>query len=169
MSELFHKLGVDWRLLIAQLVNFLVLFFVLRRFLYKPVLDLLERRRQRISEGLRDAERSKERLQGIERERTQILHQAASERQRVLEGASGEVEELRRQRLQAAAAEAAAVIERAKGEAERVRSEILAEVRREAGDLVLAISRKATAESLGDTQHEQLVKIAIEELKKATW
>ena len=38
MSELLSKLGIDWRLLIAQLINFLILLFVLRRFAYKPIL-----------------------------------------------------------------------------------------------------------------------------------
>ncbi|MBI4449455.1 F0F1 ATP synthase subunit B [Candidatus Uhrbacteria bacterium] len=167
MAELLHKLGIDWRLLLAQLVNFLILFFLLKKLLYKPVLDLLERRRVLIAEGLRDAERSKERLAGIEGERKQVFEQAEGERRRVLESASLEAEQLHHQRLQAAANEAEAVIVRAKEEAERLRQELLAEVRREVGDLVLRISRKVTQEKLPKATHDVLVDAAVEELKTA--
>ncbi|MDP3771300.1 MAG: F0F1 ATP synthase subunit B, partial [bacterium] len=159
--------GEQARLLIAQLVNFLILFFLLKKLLYKPVLDLLERRRVLIAEGLRDAERSKERLAGIEGERKQVFEQAEGERRRVLESASLEAEQLHHQRLQAAANEAEAVIMRAKEEAERLRQELLAEVRREVGDLVLRISRKVTKEKLSKAVHAELVAGAIEELTEA--
>lgn len=165
MSELLTKLGVDWRLLIAQLVNFLILFFLLKRFLYKPVLDILERRRQRIADGVRDADAARERLVRIEQERMQVLVRAEAERQRMLETAVTDVEGVRQQRLQAVAAEAEGVLARAREEAERVRGELLVEVRRELGDLVLAISRKTTADTLTKDVHDKLVEAAIEELK----
>lgn len=167
MGELMQKLGIDWRLLLAQLVNFLILFFLLKKLLYKPVLDLLEQRRRKIAEGMRDADAAKERLVGIELERKQILHQTDAERQRMLEAAAMDVEELRRQRLQAVATEGEGVLTRAREEAERVRGELLAEVRSELGDLVLAISRKTTADALTKEAHGKLVEAAIEELKGA--
>lgn len=167
VNELLHKLGIDWRLLIAQLVNFLILFFLLKKLLYKPVLDLLEKRRVRIAEGLRDAERSKERLAGIDLERKQMIEHAEGERRRVLEAAALEAEQLHHQRLQTAANEADAVIARAKEEAERLRRELLAEVRREVGDLVLRISRKVTREKLPKAVHAELIESAIAELNDA--
>lgn len=167
MGELMQKLGIDWRLLIAQLVNFLILFFLLKKFLYRPVLDLLEKRRVRIAEGLQDAERSSVRLAGVELERKQVLDAAALERQRMLETAALEAEQLREHRVQAAGVEAAALILRAKDEASRTRDELLAEVRREVGDLVLSISRKVTAENIPTSTHAALVEAAIEELKTA--
>lgn len=167
MDELMHKLGVDWRLLIAQLVNFLILFFILKKLLYKPVLDLFEQRRRKIADGIRDADAAKERLAGIELERKQILHQTEAERQRILEAVVMDVEELRRQRLQIVATEAEGVLTRAREEADRVRGELLAEVRSELGDLVLEISRKTTSDVLTKEAHDKLVEAAIEELKEA--
>jgi F-type H+-transporting ATPase subunit b len=55
MSELLHKLGVDWKLLMAQGLNFLALLAILRFTVYKPVLRLLDARRGKIEKGLRDA------------------------------------------------------------------------------------------------------------------
>lgn len=166
MEELLHKLGVDWRLLIAQLVNFIILFVLLKKLLYRPVLDLLERRRKLIEEGLQSAERSQERLAGIELERKQALEAAALERQHLLEAAAREAEQIREHRLLAAGAEVAGILARAKDEAARTREELFADVRREVGDLVLSISRKVTAERLPKAVHDDLVSAAIEEMKE---
>ncbi len=62
MSELFHHLGVDWKLLLAQVVNFAILIVVLKKFAYKPILTVLGKRRDDIAEGIRASEESKERL-----------------------------------------------------------------------------------------------------------
>lgn len=62
MSELLHQFGVDWKLLIAQAVNFFVLFAVLWKFAYKPILEVFRTRRESIAQGLRDAEEASQRL-----------------------------------------------------------------------------------------------------------
>lgn len=62
MAELVEKLGVDWRLLLSQAVNFLVLLAVLRHFAYKPLLKMLKERRVKIEEGLAKAEEAETRL-----------------------------------------------------------------------------------------------------------
>ena len=56
MSQLFSQLGIDWRLLLSQAVNFLLLLVILRMFVYKPLLKLLRDRKEKIEEGLRKAE-----------------------------------------------------------------------------------------------------------------
>ncbi len=62
MHELLSHLGIDWKLLLAQVVNFAILFFVLKKFAYKPILGILRKRSDDIEEGLRASEESKERL-----------------------------------------------------------------------------------------------------------
>ncbi|MDD5067999.1 MAG: F0F1 ATP synthase subunit B [Candidatus Pacebacteria bacterium] len=62
MSDLLNHLGVDWKLLLAQVVNFAILAFVLGKFAYKPILGMLKKRSDDIEEGLRASEESKERL-----------------------------------------------------------------------------------------------------------
>lgn len=66
MSELFHKLGIDWKLLLAQAVNFLVILTVLRLTVYKPLLKKLRERRERIEQGLKDAKDAGTRLGEVE-------------------------------------------------------------------------------------------------------
>ncbi|HTY39602.1 MAG TPA: F0F1 ATP synthase subunit B [Candidatus Paceibacterota bacterium] len=62
MSELFSQLGIDWRLLASQAVNFLILLTVLRLFAYKPLMKIIADRRARIEEGLEKAEEADKRL-----------------------------------------------------------------------------------------------------------
>ena len=76
MSELLSKLGIDWRLLAAQLANFLILLFVLRRFAYKPLLKLLDERKQKIANGLANAQKAKSNLEEAEKERQEIISTA---------------------------------------------------------------------------------------------
>lgn len=167
MDDLLHKLGVDWRLLIAQMVNFAILFFVLRKLLYRPVLAMLAERRERIVKGLADAEAAERRAREVDIERAAVLHRAEEERRSMLEAAAGEVERLRVERVAAADREASAVIVRAQKETARLRQEALTQVRREAAELVGMIAQKVTADRIPASVHAQVVADAASELARA--
>lgn len=66
MSQLFSQLGIDWHLLLSQAVNFLLLLIILRLVVYKPLLDLLHKRKEKIEEGLVKAEEADKRLQEVD-------------------------------------------------------------------------------------------------------
>lgn len=66
MSELISQLGIDWRLLLSQAANFLLLLLVLRLFVYKPVIRILKERKAKVEEGLMKAKEADERLLQIE-------------------------------------------------------------------------------------------------------
>ncbi|MEK7554807.1 MAG: hypothetical protein AAB518_02370, partial [Patescibacteria group bacterium] len=66
MSELIEKLGIDWKLLLAQGANFLIILAVLRFTLYKPLIRILAERRAKIDQGLRDAAQAGKRLGEVE-------------------------------------------------------------------------------------------------------
>ena len=65
MSDLFHQLGIDWRLFLSQAANFLILLVVLRIFAYKPILRILGERRKKIEEGLAKAEEAGQKLEEV--------------------------------------------------------------------------------------------------------
>ncbi len=68
MQQLFSAFGIDWRLLIAQAVNFGVVLVALWYFLYRPVLRTLEKRQQVIAQGVADAAQARETLAGVDQE-----------------------------------------------------------------------------------------------------
>lgn len=87
MSELIHQFGIDWRLLTAQAVNFFILFFVLYRFAYRPILAMLSSRRAGIEEGIRMQEEAASRLFSATSERDAMLKKAQHDGLAVVERA----------------------------------------------------------------------------------
>lgn len=76
MSELIHQLGIDWRLFLAQAINFVLVFLVLKKFIYKPALRILEERRKKIEDGLLKSKEAEQRLLEIEKIKLQKIKEA---------------------------------------------------------------------------------------------
>jgi F-type H+-transporting ATPase subunit b len=77
MADLLTSFGIDWRLLIMQIVNFGVLLAVLTYFLYRPILNVLDERRKKIEQGVKDASDAKHKLENAENEVKEILGTAS--------------------------------------------------------------------------------------------
>lgn len=161
--ELLSKLGIDWRLLIAQLINFLILVFILYKFLYKPVLGLLENRKEKIEKGLRDAERL-----GVELEKTKELQ--AEEIKKAKQEARGIVEEAEKRALLAAEgtktttkAEVEKLITAAKNQIIGEKEKMMNEIRKEAAVLVVAAAEKVVGKVIDVKMHKNLVEETIRE------
>jgi len=73
MDQLLDAFGIDWKLLIAQMVNFGVLLVALWFFLYKPVMKTLDERAKKIAQGVEDAERATEKLAGADAEAAKVV------------------------------------------------------------------------------------------------
>jgi len=76
MNDFIEHFGIDWKLLLAQVVNFSILLVILRVFVYKPVLEVLKKRKQRIEEGLQFSKDAEEQLRHTERLREEVLRGA---------------------------------------------------------------------------------------------
>ena len=79
MSEFLNHFGINWKLLLAQAVNFFILLFILQRFAYGPLLRMLKKRKENIAKGVVFSRSAEERLAGIEKERQGVLTQAKTE------------------------------------------------------------------------------------------
>lgn len=97
MQELLEKLGIDWRLLLAQALNFLVILFILKKTAYGPLIKLLRERRERVEQGIRDADRAAEQLKDSEKIFSEKIAEAEKKSSMILmdaEKAAKEKEEL---------------------------------------------------------------------------
>lgn len=74
--ELLEGLGINWKMLLGQIVNFLVILYLLKRFVYKPFLQVLKERKSKIENGLKFAEEADEKSKKAEIEKNQILKEA---------------------------------------------------------------------------------------------
>lgn len=113
--ESLGKLGLDPLHLVAQVVNFLIIAWVIYRFLLKPMLATMQARRGKIAQGLADSDKAAAALQDAGRERDRILQEASAEAFRLLQNARDEAERLRAAALERAGRDADRIIEEARG------------------------------------------------------
>ncbi len=152
-----ESLGINPTFLLSQIVNFTILFILLRLLLYKPVLNALEQRRARLEKGLQDAEAAKKALENAEAERQRILDEARAEAQKLRAEAVQQAE-------QAAAkvkADAQAEAEKIKADAQNVlsaeRDKMLSELRGQVAALAIAAANRLIGESLDRARQEALI------------
>ena len=93
MADLLQSFGIDWRLLIIQAVNFGVLLVALTYFLYKPVLNILDERRKKIEQGVKDASDAKHELENAEIKAAEIVGQASGKAEEIVLNAKGVAEQ----------------------------------------------------------------------------
>src|SRR6476469_808717 len=87
ITEISRTFGLDVPHFISQVISFAIVAFLLHRFAYKPILKVLEERRQRIAEGLANAERIKQELAKAEAARQEILSKANTQANQLIEEA----------------------------------------------------------------------------------
>ncbi len=92
--QILGQFGFEPILFFAQIVNFFVIFFILKKFLYKPMLKMLEERKQRIAEGLKNAEEAEKHLQETLIKEEQIVKKAQEEARKMIEEAKAERDDM---------------------------------------------------------------------------
>jgi F-type H+-transporting ATPase subunit b len=148
--------GVDWPHFISQVISFCIVAFALYYWAYKPILNVLVERRQRIAEGLANAERIKAEVARTEASRLEILGQANAQANKLIEEGRAAAARVREQETQKAIADAAQIITKAREEAAAEHARMLAELRREVGRLVVETSTKVTGKILTPEDQRRL-------------
>ncbi|MBA3534659.1 MAG: F0F1 ATP synthase subunit B [Ardenticatenales bacterium] len=153
-----EQLGINLPFLVAQIINFLVIMTLLRMFLYKPMLNMLETRRERIRESLSAAETAKAEAATRNRENEEIIAQARREAQDIIRQAQENAKRQEVDILAQARQEADTVRQRAEGDIAQERQQAMASLRDEVAQLSLAIARKTIGASLVNEQaHSRIV------------
>ena len=165
MPELIEKLGLDWRVLLSQGVNFLILLLVLKIFLYEPVLKVLRERKQKITEGLEKARQADDRLSRVESLVGEKLGQADRQSADLIRESEKTARERGGEILEAAREKEVLIIEKARSVSRRLEEEAEGLFFDKAAGLVKSIFVKVVSlkpEAVDDSLVEQ----AIVELKK---
>ncbi|MFH1855187.1 MAG: F0F1 ATP synthase subunit B [bacterium] len=140
--EALESLGIDWRLLIAQIINFLILLFLLRFFLYKPIVGMLIKRKEKISQGLKDAQDAKEQLEQASAKSKQTLTEASLVSEKIISSAKREMEEQTGAEIKRAQLKAEEILASSRKQAALEQAKIVEKAKREITDLALTISEK---------------------------
>jgi len=139
---------------IAQVISFLLVALLLRAFAYKPILKMLEQRRQLIAQGLENADRIKAELTKTESARQEILSQANTQANRLIEEARAAAMRVQEVETQKAILAAEQIIIKAREAASMDHARMLAELKREIGHLVVRTTTQVTGKILtAEDQH----------------
>ncbi len=159
-----EQFGFDWRYFIAQIVSFGIVALLLHRFAYKPVLKVLEDRKQRIAESLANAEKIKHELANAQTKTQEIMVQAGQQATKMIEEARAAAAKVQEQETQKAIAAAQAIVEKARQATQAEHAKMLTDLRREVGRLVVETTAKVTGKVLTLEDQQRLAEETNKEL-----
>jgi F-type H+-transporting ATPase subunit b len=137
VESIARTFGVDWPHLLAQLVSFAIVCVALYWFAYRPVLRMLESRRQQIAQGLANTEKINAALANIEAQRQSVMAEAQAQSARLIAETRAIAKRLQEQEAQRSIATSEQIVRKAREAATQEHARMLAELRREVGHLVI--------------------------------
>lgn len=165
MAELLHSLGIEWHILIAQIINFAILLAVLTKFVYKPVMKMLDERRDGTLAALENEEKASAKLASAETDKETILNEARAESARIIEASRKSGEEVKKKLT----IEAKSEIEKLQVSAEKKlrdeKTRLSNEVKAEVGTLVVETIEQTLGDVLDTRTQGKMVEQALSAIR----
>ena len=155
--ELLDNLGVDGPKLIAQLINFGIVLLVLWKFAYKPVLEMLETRRQKIAKSMDEAEQIKAELAETQAERDKVMAEANARAEKLIADAKEAAKQVGKAEGERAVKQAEEIIRKAREATEADRERMMSELKAEIGRLVVETTAKVSGKVLTAEDQQRLI------------
>ena len=156
MGDLLKTFGVTWGAFISQVIIIAIVYLVLKKFAFGPVLALLEERRKRIADGEANLEKIREQMEQAEARVQSMLDEANADADRLISEAKESAESVREQKTQDAIAEAGQIIAKANEAAKLEHDQLMTELKRDFGRLVIDTTSKVTGKVLDDSDQERI-------------
>lgn len=153
---MIESLGIRWIELLAQTISFSFVLFILWRFAYRPVFNMLEARRQKIAEAMANADKIKAELAKTQADRKAVMAQAGDQANALIEEARTAAARVREVETQKAIAAAEQIVAKAREAAAQDYARMLAELKREVGRLVVRTTATVTGKVLTADDQKRL-------------
>lgn len=164
-SSILDKLGIDWKLFIAQIVNFVILLYILRRYLYKPVLAMLDKRAKIVSTSLEEAKRAEIGVKEAEKMKEEMVSKARVESREIIDEAK-EIGVKEREVILAKTREDNERLMKAGVKAvEQERESMKAELEKEVGKLLVFGLEKVTRKILTPADQKKIMEESIDSIR----
>ena len=158
MNELIQTFHIDWQLMLAQIVNFGLVFFVLYKLAAKPLSNLIKERTEEIETGLDNAKKAESELANANLKKDEIIHEAKNDAKKIIISGQMDGKEIVKEAKEEAGKEKEQILKQAKIDAEKVRLESEANVRKEASILVVEGVKKIMEGYVAKGQGEEIIK-----------
>ncbi|MCE9541078.1 F0F1 ATP synthase subunit B [Candidatus Kaiserbacteria bacterium] len=146
MDQLFAAFGVNWKLLLIQAVNFGLLLSLLSYFLYKPLLKIIDERRDKVAEGVRKSEEAGRQLDDAKQEGAEMVGRAAREAEQLVATARGRADEKGLEILKTAESRADALMKDAQARAEEAKRQAMLESQKDIARAAMLAAEKILKE-----------------------
>lgn len=163
--KLFSALGLDVKILIAQFVNFALLLLILYKIGYKPVLEFVSERKQKIAKGLEDAKNAEQAYENAHKKQTEVIVEARKEAQVIIDEAKESAEQIRQQTLGDTKEEAGKIIEQSKKAIQAEKEKMLREAKEEFAEVVIQAADKVLQDAVDDKVDRTWLQKQVSKLK----
>ena len=164
--DIIQGFGISPVLLLAQIVNFLILLYILKRFAYKPILKLLKERQAKIAESIDNAKASEEALEKALEKEKEILKKAQKQAQEILAEAKKQSESVSSTTQEEAKKQANRILEDAKKEIQRESQETQKKLEAYTTKLAITILEKSLKDLLDEKDQEKVIEKALKKINK---
>ena len=164
MGEHLSFIGVDFWTALFTLLNFLAVFFVGRRFLWNPVMRIIENRQQEINNLYADADSARDSALAMQEEYQQKLSAAAQTSQQMVQQAVARGQKQEDEIIQQAKQQAGAILEKASEDIRQEQQKAMNDAKNEISELAMAIATKVVGRELNEADHTRLINQFIDEL-----
>ena len=152
------KVGFDWQVALANLVNFLIIFFVLWKFAFKPIGKVIDARNEKIMKGLQDADQYQKLIKEVEVKYAEVLEKARREADGIMAEAKKDGLDQKNKLVQQAKDEVAVMIEAGKKSLEVEKNKMVSDAKKEVVDLIMQSTEKVLMGSADSTLNDRIVK-----------
>lgn len=158
MEPLIETFHIDLKLIIAQMVNFTIVFLVLYWFAFKPIARVMAERTAKIEKGLLDAKKVEEKLSETQEEFNKAMASAKKQANDILEKAAVEADARKQEMIARAKEEIGAIINQEKQKMQAEKAATLKEIKKEVADLVISAVEKVLDEKIDEKKDKEIIK-----------
>jgi F-type H+-transporting ATPase subunit b len=165
MQELLENLEIKWQLLLAQAVNFFILLFILKRFLYKPMLKFLRGRREAIEASLKKSEAAEQQFKEMRGIQAKELAKTRMEAQKIVDEAKKRSQDAQNQIMEDARKQTEAIFAKSEKDIKQMKTQMLQGAEREIGRLAIEGMEYLLKEQVSEEKKKELADTAIKYIK----
>ncbi len=162
-----EKLGINLTSFFFQTINFLIIFFVLAKFVFPIIIKMLEERKQKIEEGIKNADKVKSELLHIEEKYKEELQKAQQEAKRIIENAKEETERIRKETIAKAQQEAQQILAKTQEEIKQKEKNALKNITSQAIQISMLVAENILKDKIGTINQTELIQRSLKEFDKA--
>jgi F-type H+-transporting ATPase subunit b len=164
IEQIVRQFGINWKILLAQIVNFCLVVFILWKFAFKPVVRTIDQRQKEIADGLQYAEEMKRKLVETEQQQAKTLKETQLETQKILNQARNTAKTIIEKKTQEATTKAQETIKKTEQSLQQERVKMFADMRHELSAVVIQTTAKVLQKELSEQEKITLSQRASEEL-----